>query len=42
MDIPISLLNRKLAKEIEVQFSHRAGEEPVPSPIITILSGEEG
>jgi Na+-translocating ferredoxin:NAD+ oxidoreductase RnfC subunit len=42
MDIPISLLNRKLAKEIEVQFGHRAGAEPVPSPIITILSGEEG
>jgi len=42
MDIPISLLNRKLAKEIEVQFAYRAGEEPVPSPIITILSGEEG
>ena len=41
MDIPISLLNRKLAKEIEVTFNYRAGDEPVPSPIITILSGEE-
>jgi coenzyme F420-reducing hydrogenase delta subunit/ferredoxin len=42
MDIPISLLNRKLAKEIEQQFGHRAGMAPIPSPITTILTVEEG
>ncbi len=42
MDIPISLLNRKLAREIETAFGHRAGLEPVPSPITTVLSGREG
>jgi formate dehydrogenase subunit beta len=41
MDIPIGLLNRKLAREIESMFGgYRAGLEPVPSPITTIL--EEG
>jgi ferredoxin len=41
MDIPISLLNRKLAKEIQEMFDYQAGLEPIPSPITTILSGEE-
>jgi formate dehydrogenase subunit beta len=40
MDIPIGLLNRKLAREIEALYGYRAGLEPVPSPITTIL--EEG
>lgn len=40
MNIPISLLNMKMAKEIEAAFGFRAGFEPVPSPIVTILSGE--
>lgn len=41
MKIPISLLNRKLAKEMETAFGHRAGVAPVPSPFVTILSEEE-
>jgi ferredoxin len=40
MDIPISLLNMKLADEIEATFGHRAGLTIAPSPIVTILSGE--
>ncbi len=33
MDIPISLLNRKLAQEVESLFGHQAGMQPVLSPI---------
>lgn len=40
MEIPISLLNRKLANEIEKAFGHRAGVTVAPSPIVTVLSGE--
>jgi formate hydrogenlyase subunit 6/NADH:ubiquinone oxidoreductase subunit I len=40
MDIPISLLNRKLVKEVESNFGFKAGETPTPSPLTTIL-GEE-
>ncbi len=40
MNIPISLLNQKLAEEIEAAFDHRAGLTVAPSPIVTILSGE--
>lgn len=40
MDIPISLLNQKLAQEIERAFGHRAGQAAVPSPVVTVLSGE--
>jgi formate dehydrogenase subunit beta len=41
VDIPIGLLNRKLAREIAALFGgYRAGLEPVPSPIVTLL--EEG
>jgi coenzyme F420-reducing hydrogenase delta subunit/NAD-dependent dihydropyrimidine dehydrogenase PreA subunit len=40
MNIPISLLNLKLAEEIEKAFDFRAGLAIAPSPIITILSGE--
>jgi len=42
MDIPISLLNRKLVQEVESAFGYRAGEAPVPSPITTILEIVEG
>ena len=38
MHIPIGLLNRKLAAEVEAAFGHRAGLKPVPSPIVTVLS----
>jgi formate dehydrogenase subunit beta len=41
MDIPISLLNQFLAREIEAQFQFRAGFEPVPSPMTTVLGGED-
>jgi coenzyme F420-reducing hydrogenase delta subunit/ferredoxin len=40
VNIPISLLNQKLAEEIEKSFSYRAGMAVTPSPIVTILSGE--
>jgi ferredoxin len=42
MDIPISLLNRQLAKEVETQLGFRPGMAPVPSPITTILEMQEG
>jgi ferredoxin len=41
MHIPISLLNRKLAQEVEAAFGYRAGMEPVPGPLVTVLSGGE-
>lgn len=41
MNIPISLLNRRLAREMEAMFGHRAGFERQPSPITTSLSGQE-
>ena len=40
MEIPISLLNQKLAEEIEKAFSYHAGLTVAPSPIVTVLSGE--
>ncbi len=40
MDIPISLLNRKLAQEVEAAFSYRAGLTIAPSPITTPLVEE--
>jgi formate dehydrogenase subunit beta len=42
VDIPIGLLNRKIADEMAQSFGHRAGLEPILSPITTILSQEEG
>lgn len=40
MDIPIRLLNQKLAQEIERAFGHHAGQTVAPSPVVTVLSGE--
>ncbi len=40
MKLPISLLNQKLAGEIEKNLGYRAGLTVAPSPIVTILSGE--
>jgi coenzyme F420-reducing hydrogenase delta subunit/ferredoxin len=40
MNIPIGLLNQKLADEIEASFDFRAGISNSPSPIVTVLSGE--
>ncbi len=41
VDIPISLLNRKLVAEMEAQFGYQAGLAPVPAPFVTILGPEE-
>ena len=42
MELPLSLLNRKLAKEVQELFSFRAGVEPVKAPLLTMLAeGEE-
>jgi coenzyme F420-reducing hydrogenase delta subunit/ferredoxin len=41
MGIPISLLNLRLAGEMQARFGHRAGQAAVPSPVVTVLSGEE-
>jgi ferredoxin len=41
MDIPISLLNQVLAKEVETVFGTWAGMDTRPSPLVTVLSGEE-
>ncbi len=40
MDIPIGLLNRKLAQEVEAAFGFRAGLAVAPSPITTLLVEE--
>ncbi len=40
MEIPISLLNRKLAQEVEAAFGYRAGLTVAPSPITTPLVEE--
>ena len=41
VDIPISLLNRKLAEEMQSQFHYQAGLAPIPAPFVTILGPEE-
>ncbi len=42
MELPLSLLNRKLAKEVQALFNFRAGVEPVKAPLLTMLAeGEE-
>lgn len=38
--IPISLLNRRLAEVMEAEFGFLAGVDVVPSPVVTVLSGE--
>ncbi|MGD0876716.1 MAG: hydrogenase iron-sulfur subunit [Anaerolineales bacterium] len=40
VNLPISLLNQKLAGEIEKAFGFRAGAAMTSSPIVTVLSGE--
>ncbi len=40
VNLPISLLNQKLAAEIEKAFGFRAGAAVASSPIVTVLSGE--
>jgi formate dehydrogenase (coenzyme F420) beta subunit len=42
MHIPLSLLNRKIAKEVEALFSYKAGGDPeIPPPLATFLKDEE-
>jgi formate dehydrogenase subunit beta len=41
MDLPLSLLNRRLVQEIETLYGHRAGREEVLTPLLFEL-GEEG
>ena len=37
MNIPISLLARRLAAEVEARFGWQAGSEPGHSPLVTVL-----
>jgi formate dehydrogenase (coenzyme F420) beta subunit len=41
MDIPLSLLNRKLVKEVNELFGHRGGMTTEPTPFVTILADGE-
>lgn len=42
MELPLGLLNRKLAKEVYELFGYRAGMEPVKGPLLTMFEeGEE-
>lgn len=42
MELPLSLLNRKLNKEVQALFHYRAGDEPAQSPLSTMFAeGEE-
>jgi coenzyme F420-reducing hydrogenase delta subunit/ferredoxin len=41
MEIPLSLLNQKLAAEMQNQFGYQAGLVIQPAPFITILGAEE-
>ncbi len=41
MDIPLSLLNRKLVKEVGELFGHQGGMTTEPTPFVTILGDGE-
>jgi formate dehydrogenase subunit beta len=41
MELPLSLLNRQLVREVMALFGHRAGREVAPTPLLFEL-GEEG
>ncbi len=41
MDIPLSLLNRKLVKEVSELFGHKGGMTTEPTPFVTILADGE-
>jgi len=41
MDIPLSLLNRKLTKEMEELFDHRGGMTTEPTPFVTLMKDGE-
>lgn len=42
MEIPISLLNRRLAGEVQATFGYRAGMAPTPPPFVSVLSSPHG
>ncbi len=37
MDIPLSLLNRKLVQEVDALYGHRGGMTAEPTPFVTVL-----
>jgi Na+-translocating ferredoxin:NAD+ oxidoreductase RnfC subunit len=41
MDIPLSQLNRKLAKEVEALFGYRTGDDPKTAPPLATFNPEE-
>jgi Fe-S oxidoreductase len=41
MGIPLSLLNRKIAKEVETLFGYRAGQDAVTVPPLATFKKEE-
>ena len=42
MDIPLSLLNRKITREVEALFDYRTGQNAeTPPPLATFLKEEE-
>ncbi len=41
MDIPLSKLNRKLAKEVEALFGYRTGDDPQTAPPLATFQPEE-
>ena len=41
MDIPLSQLNRKLAKEVEALFEYRTGDDPEKAPPLTTFNPAE-
>jgi formate dehydrogenase subunit beta len=41
MDIPLSKLNRKLAKEVEALFGYRTGDDPETAPPLTTFDPQE-
>lgn len=41
MELPLSLLNRKLAKEVHELFGFRAGIEPIKAPLLNMLDQAE-
>jgi len=42
MGIPLSLINRKVAKDVaQMMAGYRAGESDEPTPLVTMLTGEE-
>ena len=41
MDIPLNLLNRKLAQEVEAMFDYRTGDDPSAAPPLTTFHPDE-